>query len=168
MRNRSDNFPNRCSVIFCVVLLLMFVCIVTVCACCCCWFFFAVYCCFFYVSATAVDNVMFIEVFNEIWYAQTKKWDKKNNNLWLKQHEFHSHSKYQCVARNGNQKYMHRYLYQTTRAEKSRKKNRIYFLPSIDFFKWKFIEIKRKIHIHFTNTSFWGIYNGLHIVHDSR
>lgn len=98
----------------------------------------------------------------------SSKWDKKNNNLWLKQHEFHSHSKYQCVARNGNQKYMHRYLYQTTRAEKSRKKNRIYFLPSIDFFKWKFIEIKRKIHIHFANTSFWGIYNGLHIVHDSR
>lgn len=129
---------------------------------------FSVCCCFLYVSATAVDNVMFIEVFNEIWYAQTKKWDKKNNNLWLKQHEFHSHSKYQCVARNGNQKYMHRYLYQTTRAEKSRKKNRIYFLPSIDFFKWKFIEIKRKIHIHFANTSFWGIYNGLHIVHDSR
>lgn len=70
MRNRYDNFPNRCSVLFCVVLLLMFVCIVTVCAC-CCWFF-SVYCCFLYVSATAVDNVMFIEAFNEIWYAQTK------------------------------------------------------------------------------------------------
>lgn len=39
MRNRYDNFPNRCSVLFCVVLLLMFVCNVTVCACCCCWFF---------------------------------------------------------------------------------------------------------------------------------
>lgn len=88
-----------------------------------------------------------------------RNWIKKNNNYWLKQHEFHSNSKYQCVSLEMATKNICTDICIKQHVRKNQeKKIRIYFLPSIDFFLNENLSKSREKYIYTLQIHRFGAY----------